>query len=164
MAFPRVPNAWQVLLFFLLLQVAGCALPSHPPQVVLQNIRIERLAWFSQTLKVELLLQNPNAQALHFQGGQVRLLVDGQELAQGLLSEPISVPAYGTTRMDVPVIANLFGSISHWGQWARKGAIPYQLTGYLITAGPLSARLPFQVKGVLHVPELPGQSTNATPP
>ena len=154
------PSSRRLLVSLLLaMSLSACAMPEHRPQVALQNLQIQRLNLFSQTFLVRLLVSNPNASALYFRAGEVRLLVDGQVIAYGLLDHPLQIPAYGSKEVSIPVLANLFASSAHWSQWTAQGSIPYQLKGYLLTAAVLPIRVPIQVQGTLRLPSLPATAS-----
>ncbi len=150
------PNLRRLLLSLtLMLSLSACATAQQRPQVTLQNLQIQHLNLFSQTFLVRLLVSNPNASPLAFRAGELRLLVDRQQIAQGLLSQPLQIPPYASKEVSVPVHANLFASATHWSQWSAQGSIPYELQGYLLTDTLVPIRVPIRVRGVLHLPSLP---------
>jgi len=140
-----------------LLFLAGCSmLPGHAPKVQLVNVAPQSVGLLSQTLLLTLQVSNPNDSALRAKAGEARLWVRGREIAYGLLAQPILVPAYGSTQVQIPVTGNFLQLLGDLG----RGGLPYEVKGYLVT-DPFSLRVPFQAQGVLHLPGLAGESASA---
>lgn len=140
-----------------LLILAACSmLPGHAPKVQLVNVAPQSVGLLSQTLLLTLQVSNPNDSALRAKAGEARLWVRGREIAYGLLAQPILVPAYGSTQVQIPVTGNFLQLLGDLG----RGGLPYEVKGYLVT-DPLALRIPFQAQGVLHLPGLPGESASA---
>lgn len=140
-----------------LLILAGCSmLPSHAPKVQLVNVAPQAVGLLSQTLLLTLQVSNPNDSALRAKAGEARLWVRGREIAYGLLAQPILVPAYGSTRVQIPVTGNFLPLLGDLG----RGSLPYEVKGYLVT-DPFALRVPFQAQGNLHLPGLLGENASA---
>ncbi|MHB0888585.1 LEA/WHy family protein [Acidithiobacillus sp.] len=139
------------------LLLAACSmLPGHAPKVQLVNVAPQSLGLLSQTLLLTLQVSNPNDSTLRAKAGEARLWVRGREIAYGLLAQPIAVPAYGSTRIQIPVTGNFLQLL---GDLGRDG-LPYEVKGYLVT-DPFALRVPFQARGNLHLPALTGESASA---
>ncbi|WP_437557340.1 LEA type 2 family protein [Acidithiobacillus sulfuriphilus] len=150
-AIARVALAGAILI------LAGCSmLPGHAPKVQLVNVAPQSVGLLSQTLLLTLQVSNPNDSALRAKAGEARLWVRGREIAYGLLAQPILVPAYGSTQVQIPVTGNFLPLLGDLG----RGSLPYEVKGYLVT-DPLALRIPFQARGVLHLPGPPGESASA---
>ncbi|MGC8503592.1 MAG: LEA type 2 family protein [Acidithiobacillus sp.] len=140
-----------------LLFLAGCSmLPGQAPKVQLVNVAPQSVGLLSQTLLLTLQVSNPNDSALRAKAGEARLWVRGREIAYGLLAQPILVPAYGSTQVQIPVTGNFLQLLGDLG----RGGLPYEVKGYLVT-DPFALRIPFQAQGVLHLPGQPGESASA---
>ncbi len=140
-----------------LLILAGCSmLPGHAPKVQLVNVAPQSVGLLSQTLLLTLQVSNPNDGALRAKAGEARLWVRGREIAYGLLAQPILVPAYGSTRVQIPVTGNFLPLLGDLG----RGSLPYEVKGYLVT-DPFALRVPFQAQGNLHLPGLLGENASA---
>ncbi|WP_123104195.1 LEA type 2 family protein [Acidithiobacillus sulfuriphilus] len=140
-----------------LLILAGCSmLPGHAPKVQLVNVAPQSVGLLSQTLLLTLQVSNPNDSALRAKAGEARLWVRGREIAYGLLAQPILVPAYGSTRVQIPVTGNFLPLLGDLG----RGSLPYEVKGYLVT-DPFALRVPFQAQGNLHLPGLLGENASA---
>lgn len=147
----------RVVLAGALVILAGCSmLPGHAPQVQLVNVAPQSVGLLSQTLLLTLQVSNPNDSALRAKAGEARLWVRGREIAYGLLAQPIRVPAYGSTRVQIPVTGNFLPLLGDLG----RGGLPYDVKGYLVT-DPFALRIPFQTQGNLHLPGLSGESASA---
>ncbi len=102
---------------------------------------------------VKLRVQNPNDQAIDYDGIALDLSVNGQPLASGVSDASGQVPRFGETVISVPV------SISLSLRSARPGACPavhraracLRISGKL--AGGLFGTVRFNDKGVLNWPE-----------
>jgi hypothetical protein len=140
-----------------LLILAGCSmLPGHAPKVQLVNVAPQSVGLLSQTLLLTLQVSNPNDGALRAKAGEARLWVRGREIAYGLLAQPILVPAYGSTRVQIPVTGNFLPLLGDLG----RGSLPYEVKGYLVT-DPFALRVPFQAQGNLHLLGLLGENASA---
>ncbi len=150
-AIARVALAGAILI------LAGCTmLPGHAPKVQLVNVAPQSVGLLSQTLLLTLQVSNPNDSALRAKAGEARLWVRGREIAYGLLAQPISIPAYGSTQVQIPVTGNFLQLLGDLG----RGGLPYEVKGYLVT-DPFALRVPFQAQGNLHLPGLLGENASA---
>ncbi|MFA7494808.1 MAG: LEA type 2 family protein [Acidithiobacillus sp.] len=125
--------------------------PAHAPQVQLQSIQPKTLGLVSQTFDLSLKISNPNSSALRAKAGEARLYVQKQQVAYGLLDKPVSVPAYGSTVVQIPVTGNLLPVLGALGSVDSHQGLPYSVKGYLVT-GMFDMRVPFVIDGALHLP------------
>lgn len=103
---------------------------------------------------VKLRVQNPNDQAIDYNGIALDLSVNGQPLASGVSDASGQVPRFGEHVISVPVSISAFSAIRQaWGLSGgppRQG-MPYEINGKL--AGGLFGTVRFNDKGVLNWPE-----------
>lgn len=103
---------------------------------------------------VKLRVQNPNDQAIDYNGIALDLSVNGQPLASGVSDESGQVPRFGEKVITVPVSVSAFSAIRQaWGLSGgppRQG-MPYEINGKL--AGGLFGTVRFNDKGVLNWPQ-----------
>ncbi|PKY10199.1 hypothetical protein B1757_10790 [Acidithiobacillus marinus] len=142
---------WPLLTLMALLLSACSAFPAHAPQVQLENIHPQTLGLVSQTFVLDLKISNPNSSALSAKAGEARLYVQNRQVAFGLLSKPVHIPAYGSRMVSVPVTGNLLPLLGDLGSVGSQQGLPYAVKGYLVT-GMLNTRIPFKVTGALHLP------------
>ena len=120
--------------------LGGCAgMPgaAEPPRVVL--VGLEPLAGEGMELRfaVKLRVQNPNAEALRYEGVSLDLDLRGQGFASGVAPLAGSVPAWGETVLTVPVTASAFAlarQLLDFARDAQRGKterITYALRGRL---------------------------------
>ncbi len=102
---------------------------------------------------VKLRVQNPNDDAIDYNGIALDLAVNGQPLASGVSDASGQVPRFGEKVISVPVSFSAFSVIRQaWGLSGgppREG-MPYEINGKL--AGGLFGTVRFNDKGVLNWP------------
>ena len=143
------------------LMLSGCAMvPPEPLRVRLTDLRPVSATLFAQTLQLSLQVDNPNAQTLRVRAGEARLYVQGRQIATGLLDQPVTLPAYGSAVVQVPVTGNFLAVVSDLPGLMQKNGLPYTVEGYLVMA-PWDLRVPIHVSGNLTLPALPPASAGA---
>ncbi|KAF1053833.1 MAG: hypothetical protein GAK43_01210 [Stenotrophomonas maltophilia] len=107
---------------------------------------------------VRLRVQNPNDQAIAYDGIALDLAVNGQPLASGVSDQAGEVPRFGESVISVPMSISAFSVLRQaWGLSAgppRQG-LPYRLRGKL--AGGLFGSVRFEDQGVLDWPPAAAQ-------
>jgi len=103
---------------------------------------------------VKLRVQNPNEDAIDYNGIALDLAVNGQPLASGVSDASGQVPCFGEKVISVPVSISAFSAIRQ--AWSLSGGpprqgMPYELNGKL--AGGLFGTVRFSDKGVLNWPQ-----------
>ncbi|MGH8353419.1 MAG: LEA type 2 family protein [Pseudomonas sp.] len=102
----------------------------------------------------KLRVQNPNDEAIDYNGVALELEVNGQPLASGVSDQRGQVPRFGETLLSVPVTISAFSVVRQtWGMagFAPGRGLPYRLRGKL-AGGPLGTAR-FTDQGVLNWPE-----------
>lgn len=105
---------------------------------------------------VKLRVQNPNDNAVEFDGVALDLEVNGRPLASGVSDQRGSVPRFGETLISVPVSISAFSAMRQaWGAagYQPGQGLPYVLRGKL--AGGLLGTHRFSDSGTLDWPEPP---------
>ncbi|MEY2335898.1 LEA type 2 family protein [Acidithiobacillus ferrianus] len=148
---------WSILLLAALPLSACNAFPARHPEVQLLSIQPESVGLVSQTFLLSLKISNPHDGALHAKAGEARLYVQDRRVAYGLLDTPVDVPAYGSTTVQIPVTGNFLPLLGDLGSTRTAAGLPYTIKGYLVM-GLFDMRVPFEVKGALHVPLSPRPS------
>jgi LEA14-like dessication related protein len=134
--------------------VAGCAGLDRREPVQVNVVGIEPLAGEGMEMRmaVKLRVQNPNDQALDFDGVAITLEVRGSTFATGVSSERASVPRYGETVITVPASVSALAAVRQLIGLATSDRLraDYALRGRLAATGSSDVR--FETKGELELP------------
>jgi len=145
------------LLFFL----SGCATLSGSSRANVQVVGLEPLP--SEGLEVrfalKLRVQNPNENALAYDGMSVSLDLDGRGLANGVSNVTGEIPRFSDAVLTVPVSISAFSVVrqllARAGAVQTEGAaiqpIAYSLTGKLGASGGSLGATRFSSKGDLNL-------------
>lgn len=153
-----VPARRAAIAALLAAALAGCAgwgLP-EPVNVSLAGLEPLEGAGMEARFLARLRLQNPNDQALAFDGLAVEVELNGRKLASGVSDAKGAVPRFGETLVELPVtvpataiVRQIIGFAT--GQAAK---VSYRIRGFLNT-GTLG-RVRFDSSGEIELPQLPG--------
>lgn len=146
-----------VVLFCLLLSACTTMLPSRPlaPEVSVDSVKPEKIGLTRQNLLFRLAVSNPNPFDLPLQALNFMATVDGVELAQGLSTERVTIPANGKAMLEVHVstsINKLLGQLLLATNQNRSD-INYDVRGF-VKLSNWPARIPFNMDGALQNPAL----------
>jgi LEA14-like dessication related protein len=134
--------------------LAGCANLRLREPVQVNVVGIEPLPGEGMEMRmaVKLRVQNPNDQALDFDGIAIMLDVRGSTFATGVSSERGSVPRFGETVITVPVSVSALAAVRQLIGLATSDRlrVDYALRGRLAAAGSSDVR--FEAKGELDLP------------
>jgi Late embryogenesis abundant protein len=99
-----------LLVSWTLLSLGGCAAlgGSDPLKVTLAGIEPLPGQGMEIRMAVKLRIQNPNEQAVDFDGVSLDLALRGQDFASGVADTRGSVPRFGETVLTVPVTVSAF--------------------------------------------------------
>lgn len=145
--------AWAALLF------SGCGTMgvSKPPQWSLADVGLESVGLLEQRLSLSLRVQNPNASDIEVRGLTCTLDINGERFAQGVRSQPVTIPSYSDAL--IKVSANVgTGSILRQLQTMALGgreSIDYHLLGQAEVSG--LGQVPIDQVGDIPLPSLLGQ-------
>jgi len=155
-----------VLAACLLSACAGILPGSDPLKVTLAGVESLPGEGLELRLAVKLRVQNPNDQAVDFDGIAIDLELRGMDLASGVSDARGSVPRYGETVVTVPLTVSAFAAARQAYSLYRSSdrKIDYVARGKL-GGGPLGAAR-FESQGSFDLPAgLAGPTpTSATPP
>lgn len=130
----------------------GCA-TYQPLDVAVVGLAPLPSTVFEQRLRVDLRVQNPNDRAFEGTGLTLRLTVNGQQLAQAVSAQPISVPRLGEARIQVEASTTLFDLARQILVLPERGSesMRYEIQGELHRAG-MRPNLRFAKGGELAFP------------
>jgi len=121
----------------------------HPPTVALRNVTVDGIGLTGGSLRVALLVRNPNFYSLSTAGMQYRLLVgDSITIATGVDSTHRRIGANDSTVVELPVQVSWQGLSAAGRSIAASGLVSYQLVGTITLDTPLGAHdLPVNQRG-----------------
>jgi hypothetical protein len=141
------------------LMVCGCGVRQlakgdlNPPEVRLQGLSLRPPTQQGWPLNVVLAVHNPNPMTVRILGYDYEVRVAGQQVAQGVGNQPVTLPAQGETTVAVPVVLklrNLPGLLPHLLE-GRK--MPVDIAGGLRLPQTLGLRVPFRFREELTLEE-----------
>ena len=122
--------------------VAGCRDLSRrayrPPTVALRNVRVEGVGLTGGSLRVALLVRNPNFYPLSTAGMRYQLFVgDSVPIASGVDTTQRRVASNDSTLVELPVRVSWQGLSAAGQTIAASGLVPYQLVGTITLDTPV---------------------------
>lgn len=150
---------WPALLLAALLSLllAACAaLPGRDPlRVELVGVEPVEGQGLELRLAVKLRVQNPNDDAIEYDGAALELEVNGKTLASGVSDQRGSVPRYGERVLVVPVSISALNAVRQalvLADGTQRDAVPFVLRGKL--AGGVFGAVRFSQEGSLGIGSL----------
>lgn len=140
--------------------IGSCAIlqPAEPVDVTVAGIESLPSEGLELRMAVKLRVQNPNDQAIDFDGLSVRLIVQGKTFATGVSDQRGTIPRFGTEVVTVAVtISPLRVAWNAVGLLMNKNApdkIRYDLEGRINRVGLGSIQ--FRADGEVNMPEPSG--------
>ena len=134
-----------------LLLCAGCAGSTwglEAPEVFLIGLEPHAAGSLEQRFEIRLRVLNPNDRALHVNGVDFTLEVNGARLARGVGSEEIEIPRLGDAVLTVIASTTVFDLLRQALRAGEHDALHYELRGRIFLAGTVR-RLSFTRSGVL---------------
>ena len=145
----------------LILLAAGCS-GLHPkietPKLNIIDLQVIDATLFEQRYALKLRIRNPNAVSLPVSGLHYTLHIEGKEFADGMSSEPFTVPAYGEEEFTVHMSTSLFSAVRQVvGMLEQQDAfLDYRITGKIRVDLPLVKILTFSEEGKIRLsPDAP---------
>lgn len=132
---------------------AGCRAVSRrlyrPPTVALRNVAVNGIGLTGGSLRVALLVRNPNFYSLSSAGMRYQLLVgDSVTIAAGVDSTHRRISANDSTIVELPVQVSWQGLSAAGRAIAASGLVPYQLVGNITLDTPLGTHdIPMNQRG-----------------
>lgn len=133
--------------------VACSSIPSTPPiapTVELESVKPVKLGLRKQELLFQLNISNPNPYDLPLQSLSFIAEIEGSEVAQGLSTEPVTLPANSNAMVGVVVSTRLNRLLAQVFQLAGSNTdtVNYDVNGFVkLSNWPL--KIPFSVNGDL---------------
>ena len=135
--------------------LAACAGPlSKPliePKVQVRDLEITDATLGGIDAIVTLDIDNPNDVRLSARGLSYELFVSGNQLVTGQDDQSISVPAFGSETIELPVRLSYFGLIETLPEVLRTGRADYTVKGNIKTS-IFNHAIPFNKKGDFKLP------------
>ncbi|NND92448.1 MAG: LEA type 2 family protein [Granulosicoccus sp.] len=141
------------------LLVSGCSsIPtSRPlsPSVKIESVKPVKLGLTSQTLAFSLNISNPNDYDLPLQSLTFIATIDDTEIARGMSTERVRIPANDEATLNVTVSTSINRLLGRLLQSATsdKSNIGYDIKGF-VKLSNWPARIPFNVDGSVDNPAL----------
>jgi LEA14-like dessication related protein len=150
-----------LLTSLLLLTLSACALLPNRDPLNINVVGIEPLPGqgLEVRLAVKLRLQNPNENAIEYNGVALDLDVNGKLLASGVSDQQGSIGRFSEAVLVVPVSVSAFAALRQavgLTQTESLDNLPYTLRGKL--AGGVFGTMRFRDSGVLNLPQPVGGS------
>ncbi len=148
---PRLPILLAVSV--LALAPAACVTPQsvEPPQVALQNVRLLEARGLMQSIRVDLMVTNPNDFDIPLTGLDFIMKVNGTDFAQGLSEVAVTLPRRGQATVPVDVTISMLAVLQQLQAAQRQGSVDYRLTGTAFLDHILLPRIAFDRTGSLGV-------------
>ncbi|WP_036665925.1 LEA type 2 family protein [Paludibacterium yongneupense] len=150
----RIASVLRIALLGGLLLLAACGVMQlKKPQIGVVDIVPAHSTLLEQNFDVTLRVQNPNSRALSAQGLSFEVHVDGDTLATGVSSQPISVPALSDGLVKIQLHTTLATWFKHLNAILQSGngEIGYQIVGHLDGLEGLGS-VPFKSEGKWKLP------------
>ena len=146
---PRLFAVFAVVVFAFL--PGACVTPQsvEPPHVQLQNVRLLEAKGLMQLVRVDLLVSNPNGFDIPLRGLDFSLTVNGQDFADGLSNETITLPRGGRAIVPVDVTIKMLAVFRQIQAAQKLGKLDYRLSGTAYLDHALLASIAFDRAGSL---------------
>ncbi len=122
------------------------------PRLDVLSIQMLSTDMFAQRFTVRMHVQNPNDVELPVKGIDYKLLLMGDQFAEGVTNEPFVLPALGEAEFDMTVTTNFVSSfgrlISRMGG-GKLEDIEYELAGTLFIDKGMVRKVPFNKRGTV---------------
>ncbi|UVE17155.1 LEA type 2 family protein [Pseudomonas sp. LS44] len=152
---PRVSGfIWRLALLLAVLNLAACSSLSRDPlRIDLAGVEPLPGQGMEMRMLVKLRVQNPNDDAIRYNGVALDLEINGQPLASGVSDASGEVPRFGEAVIGVPVSISAFSAVRQaWGLSGGplRNGLPYVISGKL--NGGLFGTRRFNDAGTLNLP------------
>lgn len=146
---------WRIFLLLAVMLAVGCSGPlSKPlqePKVQVRDLEITDASLGGIDAIVTLDINNPNDRRLSARGLSYELFVSGNQLVTGQDDKSISVPAFGSETIELPVRLSYFGLIETLPEILRTGSADYLVKGTIKTS-IFNYAIPFTKNGDFKLP------------
>jgi len=118
-----------------------------PPKVNLKAVGFRAPQPEGWPLTLVLAVENPNPATLRALGYDYEVRLEGRTVAQGVSSQPVTLPAQGQALVEVPVLVKLKSLPPLVPRVLAGEKLRYEITGGLRLPQTLGFRLPFRFQG-----------------
>jgi len=149
-------------IFAMLVVLTGCAAldETAPPQVTLSDIRMLQGGLFEQRFQVDLRIRNPNDFDLSIDGLTFALELNGQDFADGVSDQQVTVPRLAEAVVPVTASTTLLQMVQQALRLGERADLDYRLSGDVFLAGLTRRAVPYERSGRLQLlPETSGGTT-----
>jgi len=115
----------------LLAGLAGCVAPQkvEAPGVALQDVKILNSEGFTQHLRVDLLVSNPNDFDIPLTGLKFGMQMNGLDFAEGLSNQRVDIPRLGRAVVPVEVTVSVLAVMKQIQAVQKKNGLDYRVAG-----------------------------------
>lgn len=123
----------------------------QPPEVQLAHLALLRADLLNPVFSVGLEITNPNAEALHIEGADAVLELNGKTVAKGRSVGALELAPRQTSKVEVEASAKTLALARQLFQLEQDGQIDYRVAGHVQLTRWLGglAALPFRLSGQL---------------
>jgi LEA14-like dessication related protein len=146
--------ATKLFTVFFMMLLSGCAsMTLAKPEIHVTRIQLGKTSLAGQDFEVELSVKNPNALPLNAKGLYFELWANGQKLATGESTRPLTIPANGEGTVPISLHTSLAAWLNQAGVALGSGqkTVNYRIEGYLDDLDGWG-RLPFSRDGSWALP------------
>jgi len=121
-----------------------------PPSVSVDNVSIQDITYQNATVDFELLVRNPNAFGVSFDGFDYTLDIEGEEFLSGREQRGIQIEPVAQSTFHVPLTLN-FQELYQFAQRIKNlDTLSYHFTGQIMPGGVFSGTsIPFRKSGAI---------------
>jgi LEA14-like dessication related protein len=135
------------------------------PRLDVLGVQMLSTDMFAQRFTVRMHVQNPNDVELPVKGIDYKLLLMGDQFAEGVTNETFVLPALGEAEFDMTVTTNFVSSfgrlISRMGG-GKLEDVEYELAGTLFIDKGMVRKVPFNKKGTVDFTRALGKAKAGT--
>jgi LEA14-like dessication related protein len=135
------------------------------PRLDVLGVQMLSTDMFAQRFTVRMHVQNPNDVELPVKGIDYKLLLMGDQFAEGVTNEPFVLPALGEAEFDMTVTTNFvssFGRLISRVGGGKLEDIEYELAGTLFIDKGMVRKVPFNKKGTVDFTRALGKAKAGT--
>jgi len=147
----RIYHVSALVVATLLAGCAGLGKRLEPPRVSLVHLEVAEAKLFETVFHIELRVFNTNSIALAVKGVDCKLVVNGEEFAQGVSDAEVQIPAYGTAKIPMVVYSALMDMVKGVLGAQAQEKLKYRISGRLRLEGGalVPSLIPFSTDGEL---------------
>jgi LEA14-like dessication related protein len=131
--------------------LGGCISPRQveAPSIALQDVMLLNTEGFTQHLRVELLVSNPNDFDIPLTGLKFGMRMNGLNFAEGLSNQRVDIPRLGRAVVPVEVTVSVLAIMKQIQAVQRKNGLDYRVAGTVYLDHVLLPSVDFDRQGKL---------------